>query len=277
MTSDTQRQANRRNAQKSTGPTTPEGKENSRLNALKHGGYLSHCDHVSATILCENEDEIEELRDAIVADLAPQTVLETMQARAVAQKILNQYRIDRLGPYLASAEELAPLDGRTPDEHDRAREFWEQVIHTITQRSEPAVPDLLYDEIAKLFYDLNKKRLGPIPPVINPDLVGDDIVDAWRDQLCEMADRVYSDQGEACHKILTLRQKHARAADRMRREIAGSEARRLIDAFSKITDLQDRVGRMIARDLKAYRDLQTSQPRPDNDNHDSRNEPNPTI
>jgi len=37
MTSDKQAEANRRNALKSTGPKTPEGKDAVRLNALKHG------------------------------------------------------------------------------------------------------------------------------------------------------------------------------------------------------------------------------------------------
>jgi hypothetical protein len=37
MTSPRKAEANRRNAQKSTGPKTPEGKDAVRLNALKHG------------------------------------------------------------------------------------------------------------------------------------------------------------------------------------------------------------------------------------------------
>src|SRR5271166_6511335 len=37
MSTSSRTEANRRNSQKSTGPRTTEGKERSRLNALKHG------------------------------------------------------------------------------------------------------------------------------------------------------------------------------------------------------------------------------------------------
>ena len=39
MTSEKKAEANRRNALKSTGPKTPEGKAAVRLNALRHGSY----------------------------------------------------------------------------------------------------------------------------------------------------------------------------------------------------------------------------------------------
>jgi len=55
MTSEKKAQSNRRNALKSTGPKTPEGKDAVRLNALKHG-------LLSQEILLPGEDE-EALRE----------------------------------------------------------------------------------------------------------------------------------------------------------------------------------------------------------------------
>ena len=42
MATPNQSAANRRNAQKSTGPRTPQGRAASRLNALKHGLTACH-------------------------------------------------------------------------------------------------------------------------------------------------------------------------------------------------------------------------------------------
>ena len=76
--SEKQQQANRQNAQKSTGPTTPEGREAIRFNALTYGLRTRQ------TILpSENCAEYSQLWDELEAEWQPQTrteriYLETM-------------------------------------------------------------------------------------------------------------------------------------------------------------------------------------------------------
>ena len=53
MTSAAQMDANRSNAQKSTGPRTPEGKETASQNALKHGLFARE-----GAIRGEDEDDL---------------------------------------------------------------------------------------------------------------------------------------------------------------------------------------------------------------------------
>jgi len=78
LISDKQQQANRQNAQKSTGPKTPEGREAVRFNALTYGLRTRE------TILQrENAKEYSDLWDELEADWQPQTrtergYLETM-------------------------------------------------------------------------------------------------------------------------------------------------------------------------------------------------------
>jgi primosomal protein N' len=86
----TQRQieVNRANAQKSTGPNTPEGKSKSRLNAIR--------DNITGQITTLTDADravFEKLRAEHVASLAPETVSELKLAHAIAW---DTWRLDRL-------------------------------------------------------------------------------------------------------------------------------------------------------------------------------------
>jgi hypothetical protein len=82
-----QRAANRANAQKSTGPISPEGKAAVRLNALKHGLAAE-----SAVIFEEDMDAFHVLLDAFLGQLHPDGPLETA---LVEQIVTAQWRLAR--------------------------------------------------------------------------------------------------------------------------------------------------------------------------------------
>jgi len=71
MASQRQLKANRRNALKSTGPRTAEGKAIVARNAMTHGLRAQH-----VLIEGESEEEFEQFREAMVAYYEPVGVLE---------------------------------------------------------------------------------------------------------------------------------------------------------------------------------------------------------
>jgi hypothetical protein len=73
VTSEKQIQANRRNAQKSTGPITSEGKATVRHNALKHGLLAE-----DVFLRGEDKDELRALGERLIAELQPEGELEEM-------------------------------------------------------------------------------------------------------------------------------------------------------------------------------------------------------
>lgn len=89
MASDKQVEANRRNARKSTGPRTQEGKDSVRRNALKHG-------LLSQDVLLPNEDEaaLMQLSESFRAELQPVGELESM---LVDRIVAAHWRLRRLG------------------------------------------------------------------------------------------------------------------------------------------------------------------------------------
>jgi hypothetical protein len=97
--------ANRRNAQKSTGPRTEKGKSISRLNARRDG-------FTGQIIILDDEDRphFEKFQTALIADLQPKTTLELSLAHAIAWDTwrLNHLRAVETNLYALGAENPAP-------------------------------------------------------------------------------------------------------------------------------------------------------------------------
>ena len=83
--------ANRRNAQKSTGPRTAAGKAAVRLNAVKHGMTAK-----SVLIPHESADDYNEIRAALIADYAPATSQELMLVDQIAAGYWRTIRARRV-------------------------------------------------------------------------------------------------------------------------------------------------------------------------------------
>ena len=88
MTNEKQTQANRRNAQRSTGPKTPEGKAAVRLNATRHGLR-------SQEVLLPGEDEkaLKDLDENLRAELKPVGELENLLVDGI---VAAYWRLRRL-------------------------------------------------------------------------------------------------------------------------------------------------------------------------------------
>jgi len=78
MSTTAQINANRQNAQKSTGPKSAEGKAISAKNAVKHGVFA-----VETLIKGENREDFELFRQKLLEEFAPEGAVETMLAERI--------------------------------------------------------------------------------------------------------------------------------------------------------------------------------------------------
>jgi hypothetical protein len=90
MTTEAQTEANRANAQKSTGPRTPEGKAKVAQNALKHGLLAK-----DAVVVGEDFDEFDLFRDQFRAELAPVTMAESLLVERIVGLFWRLQRAER--------------------------------------------------------------------------------------------------------------------------------------------------------------------------------------
>src|SRR5215208_5158726 len=91
MASRKQIEANRRNALKTSGPKTPEGKDTARLNATKHG-------LLSQEILLPGEDKeaLKELAERLRAELQPVGEMERLLVEWIIDATWRLRRLSRV-------------------------------------------------------------------------------------------------------------------------------------------------------------------------------------
>jgi hypothetical protein len=91
MATEAQIEANRANAQKSTGPRTPEGKEKAAQNSLKHGLLAKE-----AVVVGEEPEEFGLFRDEIGRELAPVGIVESRLVARIAGLLWRLQRAERV-------------------------------------------------------------------------------------------------------------------------------------------------------------------------------------
>jgi hypothetical protein len=111
--SEKQLAANRQNAQKSTGPRTPEGKAKVCLNAVKHGLY-SRRPLITCPRLPENQTDYDNLLGVLTAKLAPNSTVEHFLVRRIANCAWQLRRSDRFAALHLLAKMRDLLDSANP-------------------------------------------------------------------------------------------------------------------------------------------------------------------
>ena len=111
MATQAQINANRQNAEYSTGPRTAEGKAVVSQNALKHGLFAD-----ASVVNGENQADFDLHRDAYLAEVAPVGVMESFLAERIAglswrlrraERMQNQYFDEMIDSLQPSALELS--------------------------------------------------------------------------------------------------------------------------------------------------------------------------
>jgi hypothetical protein len=91
MSTKAQISVNRRNARKSTGPKTAEGKAAVAHNAVKHGLFAHE-----NVVKCEKQADFDAFREELLAGLAPAGGVEAMMAERIVSLSWRLKRVERL-------------------------------------------------------------------------------------------------------------------------------------------------------------------------------------
>ena len=130
MPSDAQIEANRRNAQNSTGPKTQEGKERARRNALRHGLAAEHI-----LLIDEDAEDFTEFGAGMRRALGPVGEAETVLAERIVMANWRLRRVWRQEAAALNAEAIHIAHGHARDE------LYERILAGLKENPPEQLPD----------------------------------------------------------------------------------------------------------------------------------------
>jgi len=159
-------EANRRNAQRSTGPTTLEGKERVARNALKHG-LLARDVIIVAGDGKENEAEFHQLLDELYEDHEPAGPIEQMLVQGMAANRWRKWRVLRaeMGAIRARLDNVTVERARALADKVKSQEDYHSAGRPPLRRSSAGIDVLLRG------IDAIRKRLVSADPNIGSDVL----------------------------------------------------------------------------------------------------------
>jgi hypothetical protein len=89
-------EANRKNAQRSTGPTSPAGKANSSRNATTHGAWARNLFPIERGPLAEDPDQLRALAEALLEEVGSKSVLVQELTMVFVRDLVRKLRVVRL-------------------------------------------------------------------------------------------------------------------------------------------------------------------------------------
>jgi hypothetical protein len=161
MTSRSQIEANRRNACKSTGPTTEEGKRRSRCNAVRHG-------LTAETVIgaLEDAEDYKAFEAAIIADYDAQSAVERELVLRLASLLwrLRRATIMETGLFEIQADYLIGFrQARQVNSTSR------EVVRALFGRADPAGFDPTSHDITNETEAVTNPVSKPVEPAIQPN------------------------------------------------------------------------------------------------------------
>ena len=161
MTSFRQIEANRRNARKSTGPKTEEGKQHSRSNAVRYG-------LTAETVIgaLEDAEDYQAFEAAITADYDAQSVVERELVLRLASLLwrLNRATTIETGLFEIQADRLTEVGQRS-----QLQPASREVVYALFRRADAV--DVDRDPVAEgITKTTEEEMLGSEPKAVEPDV-----------------------------------------------------------------------------------------------------------